>query len=223
MIATNTEVKQNFVPPIQTKVEVKKPKRVIGFSGSHCIGKSLIATRVASDLGIKFIDTKIKQSSAWSWNELNPTDLMSFGERIYVQEVLLHELEQILKSLSEEDCVINRTPIDILAYLLVNIDKTASVVFNRSVKKFVDKCIKLCSVFTHFVIIKHGLPIALSNNTNRVHQSYVLQEALTNVIIGSYYRYLSQIGSDKLLIEVPESIVDQTERVIFIRNVLNIF
>lgn len=160
-------------------------------------------------------------SSSDAWTDITPNDNMTFGERIQVQEFLLDEMEILLDRVSGmTNFVIDKTPIDVLAYLLANIDGTTSSIFDSRGQAFINRCISLTAKnFTHYVVIPPGIPPASDiGRMGKVFNSIMYQESITDVIIGAYYRYFETLRSSgsKTLILVPDSITDLTARISFI-------
>lgn len=197
-----------------------KAKR-IGFSGAHRTGKTSTALEVAKKLGIEYVDAKVSASNIW--HSFKPSDNMTFGERIEVQEILLCEMEKNLSRFSSKPSfVTDRSPIDVLAYLQANIDNTCSHIFDTRCQTFINRCIELSrEYFTHFVVIPPSIPFSGEvNKSGKVYNSKTYQESLTNIIIGAYYRYFPQLqaSGEKTLIVVPDEICNLNSRIEFITS-----
>lgn len=177
-------------------------------------------------MGVIYVNAHVSATNIWT--TISPSDNMTFGERIQVQEFLLDEMEALLgRTSSMNGFIIDRTPIDILAYLLTNIDGTTSSIFDSRGQSFINRCIDLSAKnFTHFVVVSPGIPFVTDvGKSGKVYNSGMYQESLTNVIIGAYYRYFERLRSliRKTLILVPESVTDLTARVDFIVTSLKAF
>lgn len=198
----------------------------IGFSGAHRTGKTITAIEVAKHFNIEYINARIGTSTIWS--SIKPSDAMTFAERIQIQEILLDEFETILQRNNGKDSfVIDRTPVDILAYLLTNIDHTTSNIFDSRTSKMIERCIDLSAFFfTHCVVIPPGIPFVSDANKNgKVYNSKSYQESLTNMIVGIYMRYFENIFLRRpqpfgQLVRVPEDMLDLRDRVQFITNII---
>lgn len=192
----------------------------VGFSGAHRTGKTVTAMKVADTIGIPYIKASVSSSDVWT--TIRPSDTMTFGERMQIQEILLYEMEGLLNRIVSNNnaFVIDRTPIDVLAYLLTNIDSTTSSIFDSRGKEFIDKCIDLSAkFFSYFVVIPPGIPFVGDTNKNgKTYNSKIYLESLTDVIIGAYCRYFERLSSSiqKTLIVVPDRLTKLEDRVDFI-------
>jgi hypothetical protein len=194
--------------------------------GAHRTGKTTTAIEVAKNLGVPFVNANVSGMSVWT--TIKPSDNMTFVERLQVQEMILSELETCLeRHQSIISFVIDRTPMDVLMYLLSNIDSTTSSIFDARGEAFINKCIELSAkYFTHYVIIPPVIPfIGDTYKTGKVFSSKMYQESLTNVVIGAYYRYFDRLRTsvNKTLIIVPDSLTALEDRVNFVVTNLTIF
>lgn len=202
-----------------------KPVKV-GFSGSHRTGKTITAIEVAKKLDIQYVNANVSASDIWT--SFSPSDSMTFGERIQVQEFLLDEMEKLLTKISNmPGYVIDRTPIDVLSYLLANIDNTTSSIFDVRGQAFIERCIELSAKhFTHYVVIPPSIPfVAADGKMGKVYNSKTYQESLTNIIIGAYYRYFEKLNYSfkKTLVVVPDYITKLDMRIEFVASCIGKF
>jgi AAA+ ATPase superfamily predicted ATPase len=215
--------------PLTTTYEIPEPKPsqyLVGFSGAHRSGKTTTAIEVAKKLDVEYINANVR-NSVEVWTSFSPSDYMTFGERIQVQEFILNDMERLLEKNRLDrfsSFIIDRTPIDILAYLLTNIDNTTSSIFDSRGQDLIERCLDLSSkYFTHFVVIPASIPFVRGDNkSGKVYDSRMYQESLTNMIAGTYYRYIERMSSEnrKTLIIVPDELVDLSMRVDFIMTSL---
>jgi hypothetical protein len=198
----------------------------LDFHGSHRTGKTVTAIEVAKKLGIAYVNAGMSSSDIWI--SIKPSDTMTFGERIQVQEFLLDEIERLLARVSSMTAfVIDRTPVDLLAYLLTNIDDTTSSIFDSRGQAFIDRCVALSAKhFTHFVVVPPGIPVVGDvNKRSKAYNSRMYKESLTDVIIGVYYRYFEALRAStrKTMIVVPDNVIDLDAKVEFITTSLKLF
>lgn len=194
----------------------------IALCGAHRTGKTITASRLADDLGIPFISANVSKCSIWT--SFTPSDNMTFAERFEVQDIILAEYTQHIQrsGLGNTDYIMDRSPMDILGYLLCNIDHTTSVLFDRRLEEFIEKCITLSrEYFDGFVMIQPGINFVVEpGKDNKVYNSRVYQEALTCSIMGALYRFYHKLGDDKMLIMIPESSRTIDDRICFIKSAL---
>jgi hypothetical protein len=175
----------------------------------------MTAIKVAEQLGIPYRSANISGGKVWT--TMSPSDNMTFGERIEVQEQILDEYISLIRTTGSMEFVCDRTPIDILAYLLSNIDSTTSNIFDKRVENFISRCVQQTQQnFNSIVLIPPGIPFVGDISKNgKVYNSKAYQESLTNIIYGAFSRYFFKLELKKLVI-VPDDILDLDKRIDFI-------
>lgn len=195
----------------------------IALCGSHRTGKTITATSIAQKLGIDYIPANVSKCSFWS--AFKPSDNMTFAERIEVQEILLSEYTQhiIRNTRNKSSFILDRSPMDFLMYLLCNIDSTTSVLFDRRVEVYIDTCVQLCSEFFDvFIVIPPNIPfVAEKGKDGKVYNSKTYQEALTNSVIGSLYRFVPKMDGEKHIMIIPDDVLSVSDRLDFIMNYIS--
>ena len=101
-------------------------KVAIGLCGSHRTGKTTLAKEVSCKTGLKFIQTST--SEVFAQNGLDPSEPMDFSTRIWIQNKVVSAAEEVWKGAGER-FITDRTPIDMMAYTLADIDGASSVDF----------------------------------------------------------------------------------------------
>jgi len=93
---------------------------MIGLIGVHGTGKTTLAQEVADKLGYQFCKTST--SDIYKRLGKDPAARMTFDERLEVQYAILNELRIEWQSYAGENAITDRTPIDLMAYTLADVD-----------------------------------------------------------------------------------------------------
>lgn len=118
---------------------------IYGLTGASCSGKTTLGIQLSQKLGIPFVPTKITELAS----ELklpSPVSNLNLMERMNVQFRLMHGMKIFLDNLTTP-CIIDRTPIDLIAYMFAEInmhslaDKPAGI--DDCLVDFYHSCIEL--------------------------------------------------------------------------------
>lgn len=93
---------------------------MIGLIGVHGTGKTTLAKEVADKLGYHFCQTST--SDVYKRLGKDPSVRMTFDERLDCQYEILNELRVEWQSYAGENVIADRTPIDLMAYTLADVD-----------------------------------------------------------------------------------------------------
>lgn len=88
----------------------------------------------------------ISEFPVWKRSGINPSDHLSFAERLEVQTELADHMDAVLGRMNREcrgGFVTDRSPIDLMAYLLSNVDSTCSRLYDSAISCFSDQCIDM--------------------------------------------------------------------------------
>lgn len=197
----------------------KRPLK-IGISGAHRTGKSVLATTLsqsefAKKYNIRLFETNVQNYSIWNLT-CRSSDYYTFAERIEIQTEILTILEDSLNKYRDVNFISDRTPLDILAYLLANIDHTTSKFFDTKTNILISNVIELIkNHFTHIFIILPGInPLLDTEKVGKTYNSLAYQEAITNQVIGIFYRYLRNFNIKMEII--PKHLLNISDRVDYI-------
>lgn len=88
---------------------------IFGIAGSHRSGKTTLAKAVAEDLGIKFVSQSFGEAARR--HGVDPVSPMTLLDRVRIQQTVLDEHIDLVRDTTEM-IIVDRTPVDMLAYLL---------------------------------------------------------------------------------------------------------
>lgn len=185
--------------------------KLIGFCGAHRVGKTTLAMHVANASNIMFIKTSVSILNIWKDFNIKPDNYFTFAERIELQYYILDYFEEIIQKY--EYGVFDRTPMDLIGYLLANIDSTCSGLFNQRTKIFIDKCVKLTEKFDKIFFVYPKLDyIPEENKSNKTFISEPYIRSVSNNILSECIRNLDK---NKFVI-VPEQCIKIKDRTNFV-------
>lgn len=119
---------------------------IYGVSGSHGTGKTTLCQKVAEEIGIEFVPTNFSQR-AKEETGIDPVSKMTLEERLILQTRMLALFSEFLGSQSGH-IIVDRTPIDMLAYTLgeltMNMDNARPELL-ALFKSYEDTCMKVTS------------------------------------------------------------------------------
>lgn len=212
----STIIKKADVIVLQTGMN--KSLRV-AVSGSHRNGKTELTKKLSDKMGVPYIDANV--SASFESMKFSPDSYFTFGERVSIQKVVFQNMKNILDFYSGKmnSYLFDRSPVDMIGYLLANIDQTTSSIFDKDVKEFIQSCISLTREHFDLVIF---VPTGFDSVTfcegknGKVYSSLAYRMAISNVISGVYSDFLD----DFKVIKIPGSVSTTDERVDFVLNKL---
>ncbi|MDM8517703.1 AAA family ATPase [Desulfobacterales bacterium HSG16] len=153
--------------------------RRIGLCGSHRTGKTTLAVAVAKKFGIPFVKTDT--SRVFAENGLHPSDPMDFKTRIRIQHLVVNAASEVWSSVSGA-FITDRTPIDMMAYTLADIQGQTDVDF-KELEGYIDHCFdETDKFFSHLAIIQPAIPLVYEEGKAALNLAYM--EHLNILIIG---------------------------------------
>jgi hypothetical protein len=142
----------------------------IGLCGSHRTGKTTLAKEVARKTGLQFIQTST--SAVFSKNGLNPSEPMDSDTRIWIQNKVVSAAEEVWDAASG-GFITDRTPIDMMAYTLADIDGASTVDF-FALEKYLDHCFQVTDrIFSHLVILQPAIPLVHEEGKAALNKAYI--------------------------------------------------
>jgi hypothetical protein len=145
-------------------------KNGIGLCGSHRTGKTTLAKEVALTLELDFVQTST--SEVFAENGLNPSEPMDFNTRIWIQNKVVSAAEQVWKS-TKGTFITDRTPIDMMAYTLADIDGASSVDFD-ALEKYLEHCFHVTdTIFNQLFVLQPAIPLVYEEGKAALNRAYM--------------------------------------------------
>jgi hypothetical protein len=145
-------------------------KKGIGLCGSHRTGKTTLAKEIAEKTGLEFIQTST--SEVFSQNGLHPSQSMDFTTRIWIQNKVISAAEKVWSD-AREKFITDRTPIDMMAYTLADIDGKSSVDFS-ALEGYLGHCFRVTdSLFSHLFILQPAIPLVHEEGKAALNRAYM--------------------------------------------------
>lgn len=145
---------------------------IVGFSGSHRVGKSTLQRELCSLLGAhsvqmptyKVVKDKVK------------TDV-SLEERISIQYEVLSAYEETLAEAAaggHKLVITDRTPIDIIAYLIADVTRTAGYQNDEVLLQYIRRSTALTlRYFNAAIIVPPGIPLVEDSTSAPCSRAYI--------------------------------------------------
>ncbi|NMF58507.1 AAA family ATPase [Pseudanabaena yagii] len=151
----------------------------LGLCGAHRTGKTTLAIALADRLNIPFIRTTTSQ--VFAHLGLDPAEPMDFKTRLFVQNHVLDAAEQIWQN-SATPFISDRTPIDMIAYTLGDIQGKTEVDFDL-LNQYIDRCFASTNqFFQNLAIIQPGIPLVYEEGKAALNAAYI--EHINVLVIG---------------------------------------
>lgn len=189
---------------------------IICFSGTHRNGKTCLAKKVSGRItgGVNY-PTLVSSMDLWK-RIGTPSDNYCFAERLYIQkEIFVHMKEMVMAAKMDHDegstIFLDRSPMDLIGYLLANIDHTCSPVFDRDVEELVTDIVSFTKkhiTHTFLMEINPHIPFSPEDNKNgKVYHSYGYRKAISNNILAATLEHLDKFRYD---VVIPEYVFRNT-------------
>ena len=151
----------------------------LGLCGAHRTGKTTLAIAISSHLNIPFVRTTTSQ--VFAQLGLDPAEPMDFQTRLFVQNHVLDAAEQVWQE-SARPFISDRTPIDMIAYTLGDIQGKTDVDFNL-LSQYIDRCFASTNqFFQNLAIIQPGIPLVYEEGKAALNAAYI--EHINVLVIG---------------------------------------
>jgi len=151
----------------------------IGLCGSHRTGKTTLAREIAGRTGMEFLQTTT--SEVFARHGLDPSSAMDFHTRLWIQ----HKVVETAEAVWQGACgpfISDRTPIDMMAYTLADIQGGTLVDF-AELEKYLDHCFAVTnSFFSDLVVIQPAIPLVHEEGKAALNRSYM--EHLNMLVTG---------------------------------------
>ena len=182
---------------------------MIGITGAHRCGKTTLAKTIAGTSGVYYLESKV--SDTFSRLGYDPRQDYSFDDRLYVQFQILYDMERTYQQAPTSDFITDRTPIDVYAYLLADVQRTTlSAVQEDDLERFWKEVSRITS--THFdlvMVIQPGIELIEAVGKAPAAPGYVehINAIIIGLVMGKAYQDL-----DSNVILMKREITDLRER-----------
>jgi hypothetical protein len=145
-------------------------KKGLGLCGSHRAGKTTLARGIAARTGVEFLQTAT--SEVFAHNGLDPSIHMDFSTRIWIQHKVIDAAEVVWGS-AAGSFVSDRTPIDMMAYTLADVQGETVVDFTE-LEKYLNHCFAVTNrFFSKLVIIQPAIPLIHEEGKAALNRAYM--------------------------------------------------
>lgn len=155
---------------------------MIGIAGSHRTGKTTLARTFAETSGLYFLESKV--SDTFRRLGYDPRKDYPFEDRLFLQYQILYDMERQYTEAPTAYFITDRTPIDVYAYLLADVQRTTlSPVQEGDLERFWKETCRITSSHLDLVmVIQPGIDLIECEGKAPATEGYV--EHLNAVIIG---------------------------------------
>jgi hypothetical protein len=151
----------------------------IGLCGSHRTGKTTLAEAISQKSGMPFVKTST--SEVFKEHGLDPSKSMDFQKRLWIQYKILDAAEKLWYAKNRK-FITDRTPLDMAAYTLADIQGATEIDFFE-LEKYLERCFKTTNeLFKILVLIQPGIPLMHEEGKAALNEGYL--EHLNYLILG---------------------------------------
>ncbi|NJK35477.1 MAG: AAA family ATPase [Oscillatoriales cyanobacterium SM2_2_1] len=144
----------------------------IGFCGAHRTGKTTLAAEVSTYLGVPFVRTST--SLVFRRAGLDPADPLTIAQRLDIQQQVLTTAIAQWQPMGSSLFVSDRTPVDMGAYLLADIQGQTEVEAD-AVTQYVTTVVAATNdYFRHLFLIPPAIPLVLEAGKAALNSAYML-------------------------------------------------
>lgn len=155
---------------------------MLGICGSHRTGKTTLARTMAETSGLYFLESKV--SDTFKRLGCDPRKDCDFEDRLYVQHQVLYDLERLYLEAPTPHFITDRTPIDVYAYLLADVQRTTlTPVQEDDLERFwMETCRITSQHFNLIMLIQPGIELVDAAGKAPAAPGYV--EHISAIILG---------------------------------------
>lgn len=151
----------------------------IGLCGSHRTGKTTLAEEISRRTGMPCVMTGT--SDVFREHGLDPSMPIEFDKRLWIQHKVLDAAEKLWETEARQ-FITDRTPLDMAAYTLADIQGSTDVKFEE-LQAYLDRCFSATNrIFRILVLIQPGIPLMHEEGKAALNQAYL--EHLNALILG---------------------------------------
>lgn len=185
---------------------------MIGITGAHRTGKTTLAQAFADSYNYTF--RKTETGVFLHALGVDPKKTYGIEYRLTIQEQLLQFLKESWIKSSGSSVIVDRTPLDLLAYMEADILRdfpNSGELADRYMQYRAD-CLDCLPLFEFFVLVQPGIPA--SDEATSAAYSRPYMEHLNSLFLG----YMCHLNSTYPNAVIPRPTLDLTERVEFIAS-----
>ena len=151
----------------------------IGLCGGHRTGKTTLAEAIARKTGMPFVRTGT--SEVFKQHDLDPSKPMDFQQRLWIQHKILDTAKELWHA-EQRQFITDRTPLDMAAYTLADIQGETEVNFPE-LECYLNRCFEATNrLFKVLVLIQPGIPLMHEAGKAALNEGYL--EHLNYLILG---------------------------------------
>jgi hypothetical protein len=186
----------------------------IGLCGAQRTGKTTLAREFAASVNLRFVATTT--SSILESIDMDPKIHYPFAQRLDAQILILKKLK--IQWDANINCVFDRTPLDVLAYLEADIlrDFPDDPELIEKYSTYRKECVKALNSFDRIILIQPGIPIV--EEAGKASGSLPYMEHFNSLLFG-YMADFSMRGLLKGSI-LNRDVLDLNQRVEFLKKCL---
>lgn len=157
----------------------------IAIIGAHRTGKSTLAAAAAARMNLPFVRTQV--SEIFRDLGIDPAAKLPFEVRLEVQNVVLDRCCDLWKS-ERGVFITDRSPIDMAAYMLADINHNVGYDVCAEVTRYIDRCFDATNAhFSVLMLLQPGLPIVATANKLSAALNPAYIEHLNTLLMGLMY------------------------------------
>ena len=179
---------------------------IIGLTGAHRTGKSTLAKAFADKYHDEVKLCLTSASQVFQRLGYSPQAELDFETRLTIQEEILKELTKQYKEHTGQMAITDRTPIDMLAYTLAEVNRqTLTPKLDTRLRKYSERCYDVTNqYFGVLIVVQPGIPLVDDPTKAPATEGYIEHiNALIcglvaqEVILPAHY-YLARSSTDLL-------------------------
>ncbi len=151
----------------------------LGLCGSHRTGKTTIGQEIAREYGLEFVVTTT--SEVFVENGLKPSSPMDFKTRLWIQDKIITAAEEVWSGCTGP-FITDRTPLDMLAYTLGDIQGVVAVEF-APLQEYIGRCLGSTNrFFASLAVVQPGIRLVPAPGKAALNEAYI--EHLNTLVLG---------------------------------------
>lgn len=153
-----------------------------GLCGAQRTGKSTLAGAFAEDVQVPVLYTST--SKVFADLALDPKADYSLAQRLYIQRHILESFEKQCRSVEGGVFVADRTPIDMMAYMIADVQRTnVEPKLEKVIETYLKDCIAVSNAtFSILTVVQPGIPVKEAEG--KAPASFAYMEHINHLIMG---------------------------------------